>query len=208
LINDLTKCFINKNVLNNSLKGIDMDKKLSWELEKLDGKKTVLLISDAGTLQENTIDMVEFLVKKRKASGLYVSLNKPYTTIKESLKDRKIDEKLFFIDTMGRTDDKLKRKEDVLIVQNPADLTTIALAIGAFSKEVKGKKFLIIDALSTLLIYNNLETIAKFIQSLSRLSDIEKDILMVFSTAGYKEDSLIPKIIPFFDKVIKINKTG
>jgi len=182
-----------------------VNKKLAEELKRLDGTKNFLVVSNAENLQKNVIDIVEFMIKERKIPGLYVSLNKPYTTIREILKKRKIEDNLSFIDTLGSSKNKLKKKKNVLLLSNPADLTTIAISIGAFSKQVKAKKFLIIDALSTLLIYNNLESVAKFIQSLSSLASTNEDILMIFATSECKNDNLIQKITPFFDKVIKIS---
>ena len=54
-------------------------------------------------------------------------------------------------------------KEDTLHI-SPSNLDNLSYAIGDFIKEIPGKKFLIIDALSTLLIYNPENKVATFVK--------------------------------------------
>ncbi|RLE42335.1 hypothetical protein DRJ16_04980, partial [Candidatus Woesearchaeota archaeon] len=108
--------------------------------------ESLLIITSVDKLQK---EIIRYL-KKLNGYGVYVSLNKTQKSIEEILKKNKIDtNKLFFIDCV--TSEKIR--DDVLHI-HPDQLDILCTAIRAFMKDIKGEKFLLIDALATLLIYN------------------------------------------------------
>ena len=129
--------------------------------------------------------------------GIYISLNKTEKSINASFTKKGIDvKKVFFIDCVA----KEKSKEDVLYT-SPSNLNEIIFSIKTFLDNIEGEKFIIIDALSTLLIYNNENNVATFVNDLLKHSSPSTEIL-AFSPET-KGEELLKKIFNFFDKVEK-----
>ncbi len=131
-------------------------------------------------------------------TGIYVSLNKTQKSIEETLEKVGIStKKIFFIDCVTTE----KTRDDVLHI-SPDQLETLNAAIDTFLKDIKGEKFLIIDALSTLLIYNDEDTVAKFIKEVTDACSQHGVTAIAFSPKT-KGEELLNKIFRFFDTVEK-----
>jgi len=128
--------------------------------------------------------------------GIYVSLNKTQKSTEEILKKSGVKtEKLFFIDCVTTE----KSRDDVLHI-SPEQLDMLSEAIKEFIKEIKAEKFLIIDALSTLLIYNSENKVAKFVKEMTEYSS-ENNVQVVAFSPKTQGEELLSKIFNFFDKV-------
>src|SRR4030042_4098755 len=109
---------------------------------------STLIITSVEKLQARIIEKIRTV---QKLTGIYISLNKTQKSIEESLTKNKINtKKILFIDCVTSK----KTRDDVLHIA-PDRLDLLDSAVGAFIKDIKGKKFLVTDALPTLLIYNN-----------------------------------------------------
>jgi archaellum biogenesis ATPase FlaH len=73
-------------------------------------------------------------------------------------------------------------------------------AVNAFIGDIKGEKFLVIDALSTLLIYNNEDSVAKFVKKMTEYAS-QNNMQIVALSPETKGEELLKKIFNFFDKV-------
>ena len=82
----------------------------------------------------------------------------------------------------------------------PDRLDLLDSAVGAFIEDITGKKFLVIDALSTLLIYNSEDSVARFVKKMTEYAS-EKDVQIVSLSPKTKGEELLNKIFNFFDKV-------
>lgn len=129
--------------------------------------------------------------------GIYVSLNKTQKSVEENLVKEKIDfEKIFFIDCVT----KEKTREDVLHC-SPNELKELSYSIKNFIEEIPGEKFVILDALSTLLIYNPENHVAAFVKELTENSSEKTEIIAL--SPETKGEELLEKIFNFFDEVKK-----
>ncbi len=132
------------------------------------------------------------------ANTIYVSLNKTQKSVEQILKTDGIDtSKIFFIDcvTSERT------RSDVIHVR-PTELEKLRCIIDSFIEEIPGKKLLLIDALSTLLIYNNENKVAAFVKEVADFASKE-DVQVIAFSPKTKGEELLNKIFNFFDKVKK-----
>lgn len=154
---------------------------------------SILIITPVEKLQKEINAIVKTL---NKMPGIYVSLNKTHESIKNILKSNKISiDRLFFIDCVTSE----QKRNDVLHI-SPRELDKLSLAISTFIKDIPGKKFLIIDALSTLLIYNDENKVARFIKETIEYAS-EKDVEVIAISPKTKGEELLDKIFNFFDKV-------
>lgn len=128
--------------------------------------------------------------------GIYVSLNKTQKSMEKILNQYKIDtQKLFFIDCVTAE----KSKDDVLHIA-PDQLELLITAIESFIKDIDGEKYLIIDALSTLLIYNSENRVAEFAKEITRFAS-DNDVEVLAFSPKTKGEELLNKIFNFFDDV-------
>jgi len=158
--------------------------------------ESILVILPVESLQKEVNKAIKELENN---IGIYVSLNKTQKSIEETLKKEKIKtDKIFFIDCV--TNEKVK--EDVPHI-SPSDLEKLTFSIEEFVGDIEGEKYLILDALSTLLIYNNENKVAAFLQKITQLAQKGNLKVIAFSPKT-KGEELLNKIFNFFDKVKKI----
>jgi len=155
---------------------------------------SILIVSSVERLQKEILTEIKSL----KCPGMYVSLNKSQKSTAAFLRKGGVNtKKLFFIDCM--TD--AARSGGVLHIA-PDRLDLLAAAINAFMADIKGKRFVLVDALATLLIYNDENKVAKFVQDITEHAS-EIDAIVVAFSPKTKGEELLKKVFNFFDKVVK-----
>jgi len=156
---------------------------------------STLIITSVDKLQKR----INSTVKSFKSiPGVYVSLNKTHKSIEKIFENVGIKtNKIFFIDCVTSE----KAKSDVLHIA-PTQLDLLSAAIRAFIKNIKEKKFLVIDAISTLLIYNSENKVAKFVKEITEYAS-ENDVKTIAFSPKTKGEELLNKIFNFFDNVEK-----
>ena len=166
--------------------------------------KTVLYVIDSGKF----FDGVTRVLKKqsKKANVIYVTTNKPYDNLINSLEEKKIDtDNIFFIDCISK--EVGVDPEDVgncIYLDSPKSLTSMSIAIKESIENIDGEKTLILDSLSTLLIYNDARTMGKFSNFLiNKMRSMKADAVILTLESDVDKD-IIKKIESFVDKVEKI----
>ncbi|MBR9704657.1 hypothetical protein GOV12_04545 [Candidatus Pacearchaeota archaeon] len=155
----------------------------------------MLIITSVENLNKEIINIIS---REKDIPGIYVSLNKTQKSSNDFLKKNNINsDNLFFIDCVT----SIKTNENVLHIP-PTDLKKLSFAIKNFIKEIKQNKYLIIDALSTLLIYNNENKVASFVKEITEIAS-QYNVKVIALSPKTKGEDLLNKIFNFFDKVVK-----
>jgi archaellum biogenesis ATPase FlaH len=129
--------------------------------------------------------------------GIYISLNKTQPASIKALKKSKISsEKLFFIDCVSSAQEK---NPEVINIK-PSDLDDLTLAIKTFVKEIPERRYILIDSLATLMIYNDINKVANFIRTLTQFAS-QKGVELIVLTQKAEEEKLLEKVFNFFDNV-------
>jgi archaellum biogenesis ATPase FlaH len=135
----------------------------------------------------------------------YVLLNSPYNTIISDMKKNEINvDKFFFIDTLTSEVQQPEPKQNCTFITAPNALTELGIAISQALNEQKCDN-IIVDSLSTLLIYEDDSKVIKFSHN------IITKIKVTNSKAAFivlKEDvssELIKDLYMFVDKVVEID---
>lgn len=158
---------------------------------------------------EKYFDNVLAIMKKvaKNKSIIYVSMNKSYDQLTSLFKNAKIDTRnFFFIDCILKTMEEKREEEgikNVFHVESPEQLTSISLAITESINHLPNEKLLVLDSLSTMLIYNGENAIgmfSNFIINKMRAAGVGI-ILLVLDSDLDKE--ILKKIETFVDKVEK-----
>lgn len=164
------------------------------------------MIVSSDKYEETKASILKYLVNTKKQTGSYVNINRPYQSMIQSLKQQKIDTgKLYFIDCITRKlGEKEQKVKNCVFVDSPKDLTDISLELhNSFKKDFKNR-FLFIDSLSTLAVYNDPEMMIKFVHYLTGKIRIWGLTGVLIALNEETDKKLIAELGQFCDKMVKI----
>ncbi|MBN2043118.1 MAG: hypothetical protein JW754_04915 [Candidatus Aenigmarchaeota archaeon] len=172
------------------------------ELESLNGQYSALVITPVEKMQDISNRIIKSFAKKSN-KGVYIALNKPHDSIEKVLQGMKINTGgIHFIDCI-RTIAEDSPGERVAHIQNPSDITSMNIALNQFMEKIEGEKYIVLDSLTTLLIYNKENLVIMFVKAL--IDEARKyEAKMIILTPEPRGGELINKVALFFDKVIRI----
>jgi len=183
---------------------------LAKELSKVKAKEIVLILSDEKKYLETNLEILGILTGKLKGKGIYVTINRPFDSLIELLKEKKINSKnLFFIDAITLTiSGQAKEVSNCLFINSPNSLTELGIALGEAFKAMKTKeeRFIFFDSLSTLLVYNHSKSVTKFAHFLTGKMREWKIKGVLISLQKNVDEKLIAQVSQFCDRVIEVKK--
>jgi len=179
--------------------GMQKEKKL----EGLPEKYVVLLVIGHDKYDLLIANITKNFTKKG-FSGIFVTLNKDGKDLIAMLQKNKVDcTNLFVVDAVSKKGSVPKVSKNISYVDSPQDLTELEAQIIDFAKKMQPEKsFLIIDSLSTLLVYNAEKTIEKFVHGLGEKMK-ELGFKNVFTIRSKTRPEILDVLIQFSDKVIR-----
>lgn len=134
-------------------------------LEDWKGKIAILIIPSELYVYVSNEMPVE-LVKEWGMEGILVSANKPYMTIKEHMQQNGILDKLKYLDCASKFIGANPQGENLVLLNNPADLVGLTIGIQKCIRNFSKKNFLLFDSLTSLLIYNTSKNLTRFAHKL------------------------------------------
>ena len=177
-------------------------------IDKLKNLKeyVALAIVDADKYQKANLSLMKELIKGG-VPGVYVTLNLPCANVKTFFQREKMDlTKVIFIDAVTKTaGGKIERTDDCLFIGSPKNLSDISIAMDQAIMAIPTKdKFLFFDSLSTLLLYNNIDVVAKFIHFLSTKMRVWKVKGVIISLRRTQDKDLISELQGFCDVTLDL----
>jgi len=173
--------------------------------ESLDGleKPVVLALIDPVRYQDAVIDLLTYFEAKAQR-GIYVSLNKPFAVLTKAFEKAGLStQPLFFVDAITNVPTAQEGPTSNCLGSG-IDLSNLCIGISKAVNSFSEEKFLFLDSLSTLLIYNDAKAVAKFAHLLTekmRRWGTSGSLLTVEMNA---ERDVVSQLAPFCDKVVKI----
>ncbi len=181
-----------------------MRKVLEAELKNLPENFVVMAIVPFKNFEEVNLHLLDILIKRYDAKGSYITINRPYKSMVQLLKRNNINfRNMSFIDCITKELKERVGAKNCYFVGSPSDLTEIAIALDPVFKEGK-HRFVFLDSLDTLAIYNPVESVIKFAHFLTskvRLHDISGVFLAVHENS---DEKLVMELAQFCDKVIDL----
>lgn len=180
----------------------DAYRNIAESLESLE-KPVVLALIDPIRYQDAVHGLLRYFTG-RFPRGIYVTLNKPYSVLSKNFDKAGISaQSLFFVDGITNVP-AVQEHATHTCLGSGVDLSNLCIgisrAVGKFTEE----KFLFLDSLSTLLIYNDSKAVAKFAHLLTekmRRWNSSGSLLTVEMNA---ERDVVSQLAPFCDTVVKI----
>jgi len=148
--------------------------------------------------------VLNFVKKLDKKSFGYVSVNKGYSALIESFKNKKINLKnFFFVDCVTKTITEPKKVDNCIYVSSPKALTELSLATTKLI--MAGFDGVILDSLSTMLIYHKPKEISRFVHSIINKTRENTNLHLILTLSSKDQDSeLFKEVEVFVDQVVEL----
>ena len=183
-------------------------KSLRSFIKNLKPKSVVLFIIDAEKYHEVHPLLLKIIIEEKCFAGIYITVNKPYKTLVNYLKENSIPtENIFFIDTISKfASEEVKITEDCLFIPSPSHLTDLGIALSQALEAMKHKKnkFIFLDSLSTLLIYNSFDVVAKFIHFIISRLRLLGLVGIILSIEKQIDRKMLNILIEMCDRVVEV----
>ena len=173
------------------------------ELTKLlKSNEKILLVDVQPSKYSNVTKDIFSIMSKSGGYWIYVTINKPFSAIRDSFIRRKIDmSSIFFIDMASSSG--AKKEANCLYLGDPHDLTSVSIAIDQAIGSIKGDKFIVFDSVNTLLNYNNESMVIRFMHSMTAKMRAENARAVILSVGSINE-KISSQLAQFCDKSVKL----
>jgi archaellum biogenesis ATPase FlaH len=182
----------------------DLNEHIKNEFEALSSNFIVVLDTRAENYSNAVMESAKFMVGKEQ-KGVYVTVSRPYRYILKEMQKRNIPTAgIFFLDCVSYMAGE-GGEGCCAFVENPAALEEISMYLTSSLNRIDSpEKFLIFDSLSTLLIYNSLNSVREFSMFLMnklRLDDVNGVLVIIEREAP---EDLKQILIAMCDKTITV----
>ena len=184
-------------------------RKIRKEIKNLPENFIILFVTTAKNYMKVNLSILRVFVNEKKFYGIYVTINRPYNSLVKLLKKEGINiNRMFFIDCISETvGGKMEMRENCLFLASPKNLTELGIALTEATSGIGGKanRFLFLDSLSTMAIYNSFTTLTQFAHFLTariRLHGLKAGILISLERSVDKK--LLLTISQLCDRVVEV----
>ncbi|MFH0970982.1 MAG: hypothetical protein V1835_00290 [Candidatus Micrarchaeota archaeon] len=190
----------------NPVKMDNVSETLRENLKGLPENYVVMVVSDSNTYLETNLAILKGLIAEGNTI-IFVTMIRPAAVLAQLFDLNSIDKsKVYIVDCVSTlTQQYIKHTEHEVYVQ-PNNLSAIAMAVNEMALSLEGKKIVIFDSPSTLMVYNSLNEIMKFalfITSKIRLENLKGILLSVQEDMS---SEILNGLRHVSDKVINLNK--
>ena len=121
-----------------------------------------MFLTSSRNYDKTNTQILKHSINKEGYYCVYVTVNKPYSSLKKKLEKEKINiQNIFFIDAVSPVEET--RAGNAVFVGSPKALTKISLVSNkALQKMPENKRLLFLDSLSTISLYNKKGNVSKF----------------------------------------------
>jgi len=182
---------------------------LNNELNSLGKESIILLNTNSKYYPDSVIETLKFMADRGMIGG-YLTFARPYDYLIKIFKKYNIDDQnLFFIDTVSCMAGKSPGKQGrCMFIRNPSALGDIRMWTDTLMGGIEVKnKFLIIDSLPNLLIYNGVRILEKFTQSLINHLRFQRANGVFASIDTEIPVDFYERLAGMCDKTIKVKRT-
>lgn len=182
--------------MNSKIK--NLEKRISKFLSK---KEVCIFVLKPEDYHETSVAILDYLTKKLRLSGIYVSLGSSCREVSKFLEENKVNpKKLVFVDCAceGRT-----KVDNCMPLKGNRSLTELSLTISEACKD-SANKFVFFDSMTNVLMYNSIETTERFMHFLINKIKSLGILFIIVSADEEKSNKLLPTMSQFCDNCVKI----
>ncbi|OYT55197.1 MAG: hypothetical protein B6U72_00150 [Candidatus Altiarchaeales archaeon ex4484_2] len=167
----------------------------------------ILQVPEEKYLQVN-LETIKTLVEEFGYSGLYITIQRPHTNLMKLFRKQGINaDKVCFIDAASSAAEETgEETENCTYVPKELNINDLTRATYRMLPDIKGeKKFLFLDSITTLMLYQPLSETLRFAEFLTRTlrkTDLSAIIMNVGSE--FSKENFIKDIVFQCDEIIEI----
>lgn len=163
-----------------------------------------LVIVDLKNYQTCILEIVK-LMQSLRNFGVYFTVNKPFQDLSQQLAPKGIDcSKVFFIDAISAISERSGAdSSSAVFLDSPTDLIEVNNSI---SRSIPSKKasFVLVDSLSTLLLYNKPMSVERFVHSLVGKIRGEHCMGFLLTVKSAEHSGFVETVSQFVDSIIEL----
>jgi len=176
---------------------------LRKKLDSLPKKSLLLVIVPAEFYHAVSMLILRHWMDISQDAGTYVSLNRPFNNLMDSLATAKIDErKLFFVDCVTKNELDIP---NCYFLKSQQNLKNLQLAISSLVKTRK-PRFLILDSLNTVSLYNPREKTKEFTNFLVNKARASQMDMILLATENNENKEQLQELSALCDRVIDLSE--
>ena len=186
--------------------GKDFENALAASIKTLPAGTTNLLLVKLKDYATTPRALLTYFAHE-KMPGVYVSVNKPYADIVKTLpnKETSIPQTQFVDAITALTGRGVEDNQTVTFIDSPLALVELNLAISDRMKGlVSNQKFLILDSVSTLLVYNSAQAVEKFCHTVIAKNRSENVLGLFLMIESEDHREVVETLAQFVDNVISV----
>ncbi|NYZ76018.1 hypothetical protein H0N98_02095 [Candidatus Micrarchaeota archaeon] len=185
------------------------EKEIEQKICELPTEFIALIISSSDIYAIAQEIVLKVLIGKKGMNGAYVTFNRPYSTLKASIEKMGLDvSKMFFIDLITESAGGTVQRsagDRCFYVSSPKNLTELSILMEqAMLRLPSDKRFVFIDSISTMLIYNDSDTVLRFIHALTGKMRLLGITGIIFLLEKESDEKFKAQVAQFCDRVITI----
>jgi archaellum biogenesis ATPase FlaH len=158
----------------------------------------------------NYLELIQALFERIKnapdEAWVYVTITKPCNTFMSQFEFLEETNNLRFIDCISRAAGITKASPNCILIESPTMLEKLGLEIMNIFKEVdvSTEKYLVIDSLTNLIVYNDPEIVTEFFYHITNRTRVKniRTISLAIEEEGL--DKYLNRLIYLNDKILKV----
>lgn len=171
------------------------------------GSRIILYLTDPGKVREGNIKIIKEALKDG-YTPIIITTNFPASVLEKIYSQNEVDlAQVYFIDAISKYSmggASVVSDEHHINTNNPSDLTGLSIAISEMLKRTSGKNiFLLVDSISTMLIYLPSVKISQFVHLVSSKIRIRNEYCIILAVDGGLDPILYSQVSSLVDEIIK-----
>lgn len=171
------------------------DSVLKGPLADFTDKSAFLLLVDIESYHKADMTALKYLVNERGFRCSYVAVNKPSSTLVENYKMESVN-----VDALSFIDCSVVGVESGRPSVNPENLTELSISISTSLKDMPEPRYVHLDSISTLYIFNQSDRVEAFTHSLIRKLKAEKAGLILVAVKNETDEKSLHRLRSFSDR--------
>jgi len=169
------------------------------------GAEIIIVKVDAKKYVKVSLEIVKYFSEI--AEGIFVTLNRPYFSLKKMLTKEGVDlKKLYFIDCITLQLGGEVVDEDRCFYLNSPDPVQLQVTIERAMDLVEAaNRFIYLDSLSTISLYKSFETLIKFLRHLTGKMRLRGFVGTIFTLEKEMDESYYSQISLMCDEVLEVD---
>lgn len=170
-------------------------------LEYLKDNKVILVIIDSMRYNETILDTLKAI--SNKGNLVYITLNKTASSLENLFREKSISfRNIVIVDCITRTIKETKDRGGIIYIDSPRELSDLSFVLGGILSRKK-KGYVILDSLTTLLVYQDKPIVARFILNMANRIRESTFRSIIFAADVSEHRDFLKEVSIFVDKVIE-----